>query len=121
MQVLLVAGFGVVGILARYGIDVIFSTSQSTWPISTFLINLSGSLLAGIAYGAGVEKGWLSPEMRGGILTGFLGGYTTFSAYALQGARLLATAPGTAVAYLALSPVIGVLFAWFGLMLVRSL
>jgi CrcB protein len=52
-------------------------------------------------------------------MTGFLGGFTTFSAYALQGARLLASAPATAVAYLALSPVLGVLCAWLGLALVR--
>lgn len=119
-QTLLVAGFGVLGVLARYGIDIVFSTSQSAWPISTFIINLSGSLLAGIAYGAGIERGWLSPELRVGVLTGFLGGYTTFSAYALQGARLFAAAPGTAIAYLALSPTIGVVFAWLGLTIIRS-
>jgi CrcB protein len=121
LQTLLVAGFGIFGVLARYGIDVLFSGSTSSWPMSTFLINLSGSFLAGVAYGACIEKGLLAPELRAGIMTGFLGGYTTFSAYALQGARLLAAAPGIAIAYLALSPVIGVFFAWLGLLLIRSM
>jgi CrcB protein len=121
LQLLLVAGFGVLGVLSRYGLDVYFSTSQSMWPISTFIINLSGSLLAGIAYGACIERGLLSPELRAGVMTGFLGGYTTFSAYALQGARLFTAAPGLAIAYLGLSPVFGALFAWFGLTLIRSI
>ena len=120
-QAVLVAVFGIFGVLSRYGIDVVFSRSESPWPMSTFIINLTGSLLAGAAYGAGIERGWLSPELRGAVMTGFLGGFTTFSAYALQGMRLLADTPALAIAYLALSPTLGVLFAWLGLALVRRL
>src|SRR4051794_40837556 len=104
LQALLVGIFGLFGVLSRYGLDVAFSRSESAWPTSTFIINLAGSLLAGVAYGAGIERGWLSPELRTAVMTGFLGGFTTFSAYALQGMRLLASAPGMAIAYLAVSP-----------------
>ena len=121
LQIAWVAAFGVLGVLARYGLDVSFSGSQGPWPVSTFVINLLGSLLAGVAYGAGIEREWLSPELRTAVMTGFLGGFTTFSAYALQGMRMLSNAPATAIAYLAVSPALGVLCAWLGLALVRKL
>ncbi|HUP57871.1 MAG TPA: CrcB family protein [Bdellovibrionota bacterium] len=112
-----IGGFGVLGVLSRYGIELALARSSSLFPTGTFLINIAGSFLAGWVFGLGPERGWLTPELRSGLLIGFLGGFTTFSAYALQGARLLATSPGLALAYLALSPMAGTLFAWLGMRL----
>jgi CrcB protein len=120
MQILWVAGFGVVGVLARYGLDLAFKTAAGQWPISTFGINLLGSLLAGLAYGLAVEKELLPPEIQTGIFAGLLGGFTTFSAYALQGARLLGQNPALAFAYLGLSPILGVALAWLGILIARA-
>lgn len=115
-QVLLVAGLGVAGVLARYGLDLALGPTH--WPISTFAINLAGSFAAGLLFGF---SGRLSPELQTGLMTGFLGGFTTFSAFSLQGARMLATAPGMAISYAVLSPALGILLAWGGLLLARGL
>jgi CrcB protein len=78
------------------------------------VINLLGSFAAGALFGLGQG---ITPALRTGLMVGFLGGFTTFSAFALQGARMLAETPGVALAYLVLSPTFGVTLAWFGLSL----
>jgi fluoride exporter len=113
-----IGGFGVLGVLSRYGIELLLARASTGFPLGTFLINVSGSFLAGWIFSLGPERAWLTPEVRSGLLVGFLGGYTTFSAYALQSARLLASAPATsAIAYFVLSPLVALAFAWLGLRL----
>lgn len=53
------------------------------WPAGTLLVNVAGSLLLGLFVGAGVEGGWLAL-----LGTGFCGGFTTYSAFAVQTHRL---------------------------------
>ena len=77
----------------------------SGFPFGTFTVNVLGSLLMGVAFvalGGGAEQARIAPL----VMTGFLGGYTTFSAYSLdvwqliQGGRTdlaLAYAVGSAV------------------------
>jgi CrcB protein len=105
------------GVLCRYGIDVavLAGIGPSSFPWSTFGINLVGSLLAGLLFGLGPVRQLIPPEFQVGLMVGFLGGFTTFSAYALQTARLLSSEPATAIAYWALSPVLGLAMAWVGL------
>jgi fluoride exporter len=69
-----------------------------------------------------VERNAIPPDIRTGILVGFLGGFTTFSAYALQSARLLEEgALLRASLYLLLSPVLGLGACFTGLKLARAL
>ncbi len=56
----------------------------SPWPWSTFLINISGALLMGVLVEAFALRNGASPQLRLLLATGVLGGYTTFSTYALE-------------------------------------
>ena len=56
----------------------------SPWPWSTFLINISGALLMGVVVEVFAMRNGASPQLRLLLATGILGGYTTFSTYALE-------------------------------------
>ena len=106
-----VAVFGALGALGRYGVDrLIERHTEAVFPLATFVINVSGCVLAGVIVGGLVgrphEPAWLTV----GAVTGFLGAYTTFSTFAyethdlIQGGRpglAAATALGSVVAGLA--------------------
>lgn len=121
MSTLWIALFGLAGIFSRYSIDLATQKLTIPFPSGTFAINLLGSFLAGFLYAWGVERGALPPEVRNGIFVGFLGGFTTFSAFSLQTARLLESGNAVpALLYAILSPVLGILAAWAGLSLARA-
>lgn len=120
MQLIWIAGFGITGVLCRYWIDLGMGRWLSGFPLATLLINLLGSALAGAIYVIGTEKSMIPPELRTGIMVGFLGGFTTFSAYALQSARLLEErAYSLALLYFFISPVLGLMCAALGMKLAR--
>src|SRR6516162_4410606 len=100
-----IAFFGLLGVLSRYGIGLIFSRIfEPPFPYATFAINLSGSFLIGVAYVAGVEKAFLPGDLRVSLMVGFLGGYTTFSSYCLETFQLLSESEsGLAAFYFTLS------------------
>lgn len=81
--------FGALGAGSRYGVSLLIPHSDAAdWPWATFLINISGSLALGaiIALAARYQ---LSAVWREGIGTGFLGAFTTFSAYSVETIRLV--------------------------------
>lgn len=91
MTVLLLALAGGLGAVARFVLDGLVGTVSTarSWrfPVSTTLINLSGSFLLGLL--AGLAAGRLLPGSALLVLgTGFLGGYTTFSTAAYEAVRL---------------------------------
>lgn len=85
MRLLLIAVGGVVGSLARYGLDAALpGTGSMAW--STLLVNVIGSLLIGLVATTVVHtRAWVRPM----VIVGVLGGFTTFSAFALEAATLL--------------------------------
>lgn len=87
MSLLVYAGIGLVGgvgALARFGIDVAVSTrARSSFPLGTFVVNVSGSLLLGFVVGAA-----LTGDALALVGTGALGAYTTFSTWAFESHRL---------------------------------
>lgn len=116
-----VALFGALGALTRYGVDQLIERhTASVFPLSTFLINLTGCLLAGAAVGGLVDR-LHEPSWLGiGVVTGFLGAYTTFSTFAFETHDLL-VGRHLAVAALnvLLSVGVGVAGIYLGLLLVR--
>lgn len=90
IQLIAVAGGGALGALTRYGLGLWFA---SAWPgrlnIATLMVNVLGSLLIGIAYVVIVEKLRLPPVYRQLLMVGFLGGFTTFSAFSLEALTLV--------------------------------
>jgi fluoride exporter len=122
-RIFYLCGFGLVGILSRYYLGVLFQRLQiSGFPWATLTINLSGSFLIGVVFVLGVEHAWFSEDVLVGIMVGLLGGYTTFSSYCLESSRLLETGawPKLAV-YFVLSPVLGLTMTLCGLCLTRAL
>ncbi|HMH33693.1 MAG TPA: fluoride efflux transporter CrcB [Puia sp.] len=88
---ILIVGFGGgLGSIARYLCQkYVRELYFHPFPLGTFLVNISGCFLIGLFYGL-MEKGnLLSPEWRLLLMTGFCGGYTTFSAFALENALLI--------------------------------
>lgn len=75
---------GLLGTLFRYWISEWAQTrAHSAFPYGTLAVNILGCFAAGFLFQA-LEGATVSPEMRLAVFTGFLGGFTTFSAYALQ-------------------------------------
>jgi fluoride exporter len=88
VNVLLVAVGGAVGSVLRYWMSGWAQRSApadgawSTFPAGTLAVNVLGCLLVGALAEIGERRGPLSPETRALLMVGFLGGFTTFSAFA---------------------------------------
>ncbi|WP_394178479.1 fluoride efflux transporter CrcB [Yoonia maritima] len=82
MTMVMVACGGALGAVMRYvvGLNVAF-------PMGTFTVNVVGSLLIGVVYVATQQKGLDAWQPL--VITGILGGFTTFSAFSLDTMRLL--------------------------------
>ncbi|MGB8365217.1 MAG: fluoride efflux transporter CrcB [Rhizomicrobium sp.] len=120
---LAIAGFGILGCLARY---LMTQLVQGIWgtsfPYATLIINVSGSFLMGFLFVETLERLTLPVALRTGILTGFIGGYTTFSTYMME--TLLLAEQGLVirgVLYIILSTTIGFAAAFFGAFLARNI
>lgn len=92
----------------------------SPWPWSTFLINISGALLMGALVEAFALRNGASPQLRLLLVTGVLGGYTTFSTYALEIGLLLQRGQhGLAASYAGGSVALGLVGLFGGMKLAR--
>jgi fluoride exporter len=111
LNLLLLALGGTAGTLARYGTSVSlmrFST-RAAFPFGTLAVNLIGCLLIGYLHGAFAQRAGVRPEYQLLLITGFLGGFTTFSAFGWETATMLNSgAYGRAALYLAISNGLGV-------------
>ena len=89
MNYLLVFIGGGLGASLRHLINVFCARCMGTaFPWGTFVINISGSTVMGLIAGYLAFKGGASQHWRLFLMTGVLGGYTTFSAYSLDAALL---------------------------------
>ncbi len=120
-KLLLLAGAGALGTLARYGLAGLVQQQAGTrFPWGTLTVNLLGCLLFGFLWGLMDQRLLLPPGWRAPLLVGFLGAFTTFSTWVfesgqfLQGGRWLA-----AGANLLLPPLVGLLSLVLGLGLAR--
>ena len=84
--VLLVALGGALGSVLRYqlGAFVLHQAGTTQFPYGTFTVNVAGCLIAGLLAGLGEHFGFLSASVRLFLFTGFLGGFTTFSAFGVE-------------------------------------
>jgi CrcB protein len=117
---IVVAVGGALGSLARWGIGHLIPWSIDRFPWATFVENVSGSLALGTLMVLVLDVWPPSRYVRPFLGVGVLGGYTTFSTYALETRDLLAAGhPATAMAYLLASLVGGLLAVWLGMGSVR--
>ena len=80
---------GAIGCWCRWGLGTLFNPLFPTLPLGTLAANLTGGLLMGIAIGLFRNFQAVSPELQLFVMTGFLGGLTTFSTFSAEASTLL--------------------------------
>jgi CrcB protein len=123
MNYLLVFIGGGLGSTLRHMINVVCPRLFGTaFPYHTFIINITGSAVMGLIAGYLAFKGEAAQPWRLFLMTGILGGYTTFSAFSLDAALLYERGEiGLAVLYVVGSVVLSIVGLFAGLVLVRHL
>jgi CrcB protein len=92
------------------------------FPLGTFVVNIIGSFLIGALLGLAEKENMLSPAANVMLVTGFCGGFTTFSSFADDIFLLMQHKQWSIFAvYTALSLVLGVLMVWGGRIVVKHL
>lgn len=111
-----VAAGGAVGALARWSLAEALPHDAADFPWSTVSTNVVGCLLIGVLMVLVVERWPGRPLIRPFVGTGMLGGFTTFSTYAVDTRALLAAGrPALAVVYVTSTLVLGLLAVVAGL------
>jgi CrcB protein len=120
-KVLLIGLAGLVGTLGRYALSgVVARRYGETFPAGTLVVNIVGCFLAGFLFYAMQERLNLNPTLRAVVMIGFLGGFTTFSAFGLQTFTLLRDGKlWFAALNMIGSNVLGLLMVWAGYALAR--
>jgi len=89
-NILIIGIGGFLGAIARYGAAIwIGQRWGRTFPLGTFLINVSGSFLIGLLMSLFAERFLVNPQWRLLLVVGFLGAYTTFSTFEYETGALL--------------------------------
>ncbi|MFT2018298.1 fluoride efflux transporter CrcB [Streptomyces sp. 796.1] len=108
-----VAAGGALGASARYGAGLLWPTEPDAFPWTTFGINVIGCALIGVFLVVLQAARQAPPLVRPFVATGVLGGFTTFSTYAVDVERLVHDGrAGTAVGYLLLTPLTALTAVW---------
>jgi CrcB protein len=123
MNYLLVFIGGGLGSCLRHTVNVICPRLLGNhFPYHTFIINITGSTIMGLIAGYLAFKGDAAQSWRLFIMTGILGGYTTFSAFSLDAGLLYERGElALAAAYVLGSVVLSIIGLFAGLAIIRSL
>ena len=115
-----IAAGGALGSLARWAVGLAAPTTDGL-PWGTFLVNVTGSLALGALMAALLEAGRPGRYLRPFLAVGVLGGYTTFSAFAVESWSLLDDGrSGAALGYLAASVLACLVAVWLGALGARA-
>jgi fluoride exporter len=122
-NILLVGLGGSIGSILRYLSQKWVNESyQHNFPLATFLVNVMGCLLIGILYALGEKGNILSPQTRLLLVTGFCGGFTTFSTFAFENMNLLRVGDNFYfILYAVGSVVLGIAAVYIGSLLIKLL
>ena len=109
MRLFLIALFGAAGTLARYGLQGVVQTrAGGSFPYGTLVVNLTGCFFLGLIAQFTLNRVVISPDWRVAIAVGFFGGYTTFSTFGWETAKMLEEGEWTgASAYVCASVIAG--------------
>lgn len=120
-NVLLVFLGGGLGSSLRYLISKYLNQLENSIALGTFTVNILGSLLIGIIMGFALKNDTHSSTLTLLVATGFCGGFTTFSAFALENYQLLKTGDITNfIVYTLGSVALGIVAVFIGIWLVKS-
>lgn len=123
MSIMLIAVGGAAGAVTRFVLDTaVTQRLGGGFPWGTLAVNASGSFALGVLFALAVERAALPADIRGPLMIGFLGAYTTFSTLMLESWRLAEDgALALALVNLAGSVMIGMVAVFAGLVLGRAL
>ncbi len=117
-SVLLVFLGGGLGSVCRYLVGIPFIKSTLTFPYQTLIVNVVGSLCIGLLLGYFNTQASTSSFWKLLLVTGFCGGFTTFSTFSVDTLALIKhNQSGTALLYVLLSLFFGLLATYVGLVL----
>lgn len=121
-ELLLVAVGGAVGSVARVLTSgLVYRIASPAFPWGTATVNLVGCGLFGLVVGAGMPRGGLSLEARALLLSGLLGGFTTFSAFSFENVELAMQGFGwRALANVMGQVLLGALALWGGMQIANA-
>lgn len=119
--VLMVAAGSALGGVARYGLQMlVYKLYPGPFPLGTFLVNLIGCFLIGWFFSLAERAGAINQETKLFLITGFCGGFTTFSTYSVDALSLLrAGRTGYFFLYVTGSVALGMLMTYLGMQVIK--
>ena len=118
-------GFGgAIGSILRYLVSY-FTYAKAgkeylTFPWPTFIVNLFGCLLIGLLVGLSQKHVSFDDQLKLFLITGFCGGFTTFSAFSLENMQMYQSGHYLTLGLYVLSSVLlGILLVWLGMIFVK--
>ena len=123
MPLVLIGLGGFAGAISRYLVDgFVTERTGGGFPWGTLAVNASGTFVLGLLFAMTAERAILPAEIRGPLMIGYLGAYTTFSTYLLESWRLVeGGAWGLALGNLGGSIAIGAIAVVAGLAIGRAI
>jgi CrcB protein len=123
LRLTLIAIFGAIGTLARYGLQgVVQVRTGSAFPYGTLIVNLSGCFLLGLIGQFTMNRLVIPADWRVAIAVGFFGGYTTFSSFGWETAKMLEDGEWLrAATYVAASVIAGLFLSVAGIHLANKI
>jgi fluoride exporter len=120
-SLLVVAAGGALGSMGRYLATIYISrTTNLTFPMGTFVVNITGCFLIGILFGLFAKHAVMTTDWRLFLITGICGGYTTFSSFSLESIALFRQGSYTYfLLYIIGSVILGLLATIAGMTLTR--
>jgi len=123
LRIVLIAVFGAIGTLSRYGLQgLVQQQAGITFPAGTLVVNLLGCFLLGFLGQLTLNRMLIPPDWRVGITIGFFGGFTTFSTFGWETIKMLEDGEWTRAGfYVGTSVVVGLVLAFLGIHLANKI
>lgn len=123
LKILLIGSGGFTGAVLRYAMSGLVHRAfpaGNVFPAGTFFVNIAGCLAIGVLSGMADTRQLFSPELRLLVFIGLLGGFTTFSTFALESLYLLQERQFLYFGFNIIGQVVsGLIAVWIGYTLVK--
>lgn len=122
MQIIIIGLGGFIGTVLRFLLGGLVQPENSAFPWGTLAVNLIGCLGIGVLAELSEARGLLTPQTRGFLMVGILGGFTTFSAFAHETVNSVRQGvPAVAILNVGASVGLGLAAVWAGRAIANAL